>query len=173
MNPLLIATAAKTVSNGMENGAIPDMVNNASNNIAKNIRIALLIGLSIVIVFIAWRLSKKWREKLNKEQFNNLNMHINPSQTLAKTYANRIKASFGFFNDKEDEIYHVGEEMKKNNVSFSDVAKAYKQGYNKDLQQELQKRLDATELRKFYMYAGLNGILDFFNKKNELEFISY
>lgn len=150
MNPLVVAAGAKAVESGKATELLHEI-----QRPAKTVFIVVLVVLAIVVL---WWLTKKWRERIQAAQFNNVDISKNPKEALARTYANRIEAALSWYNDDEKAIYQVGSEMKISGVSFALVAKAYQDGFKKDLAQTLSSRLNASELQKFYAAAGLTSL---------------
>lgn len=125
------------------------------SDLQKPMKSAFVVLLVLAIIGLTWFFTKKIRERIKAQQFNDIDTAKDPKTALAKTYATRIYTSFNWYNDDEEAIYQVGKEMKTNKVSFNDVATAYKQGYGEDLAQRLSKTLNAKELSIFYREAGI------------------
>ncbi len=150
--PLFLASMATSAGNALKN--VP-------KEVWKGVFIIALAGGGYLIARKAIRNAKRQGAV---KSFGKSNI-----KGLVTQYANGFKKAFENDNflhagTDEDAIYQIASEMKRFNISFADVAKAYKALFNTDLFKKLNKELDTQEMRTFNnilqgsVVGGLDGV---------------
>lgn len=183
MNPLIAATAADTISKGIENGNVEKLANTAM----KPFKTMLIVVAVAIAGYFIYKAVKNAIAKAKATANNNQDIISNPTTPAqiesnrlarARQYATRLRTAFNpsgyswlintdFTNLTS--VFSVADEMKANGVPFSYVANAYYAAYNDDLAKRLQFELNSSELTKFYSKAGMNGFNGLNGPKNNLK----
>lgn len=133
----------------------------------RTITIVIMIIVIAVVVYFSWSKLKKLFGKINESTDKAILEAKGVSLTYPKgqyiTFADTINAAFGFFNDDEDAIYAVFNQL-RNDLDFLELKEAYGlrpsvyQGTNQTLSEALKSRLDSTEIAKINSILRTNNI---------------